>query len=74
MFNVYSDKKELKNLGNNKEIKNQKLTRWLLTLSGFDIKIEYRPEKKNQNADSLSRMNCLWNLIDRWAETPRIEI
>jgi len=70
-FTVYSDHEALKYLGNNKEINNKKLTRWLLTLSGFDIKIEYRPGKKNQNADALSRMNSLWNSISHWAETPR---
>ena len=36
-----------------------------------NITVEYRPGKKNQNADSLSRMNSLWNSMNNWAETPR---
>jgi hypothetical protein len=70
-FTVYSDHEALGRLGNNKEINNKKLARWIMALEGFDITINYRPGKKNQNADALSRMNTYWNLCEYWAETPR---
>ena len=34
------------------------LARWLEVLSSFDLDIEYRPGKKHQNADGLSRRPC----------------
>ena len=34
---------------------NAKLTRWSTTLSEFNLDIQYRPGKKNANADALSR-------------------
>jgi uncharacterized protein YqgQ len=70
-FTVYSDHEALGKLGNNKEINNKKLARWIMALEGYDITINYRSGKKNQNADALSRMNTYWNLCETWAETPR---
>ena len=55
-FTVQTDHQALKELGKNKEINNRKLQRWLITLGGFNMKIEYKMGKKNQNADALSRM------------------
>ena len=35
---------------------NSRLTRWSLNLQPYQIEVQYRPGKKNGNADGLSRM------------------
>ena len=54
-FKVLSDHKPLKELMKMKN-KSAKLERWALCLQDYDIDIDYRAGKVNQNADFLSRI------------------
>ena len=54
-FQVLSDHKPLRELLRKKET-SAKLARWALCLQDYDIAIDYRAGKVNQNADSLSRI------------------
>jgi transposase InsO family protein len=54
-FKVYTDHKPLEWLMNVQD-PTGKLARWWLELQKFQIEIAYRPGKKNQNADCLSRI------------------
>ena len=47
------------------------LARWLEVLSSFDLEIEYRPGKRHQNADGLSRRPC--RQCGRWEERIALE-
>ena len=53
-FKVYTDHRPLQWLMNVQD-PTGKLARWWLELQKFQIEIEYKPGKKNQNADCLSR-------------------
>ena len=54
-FQVLSDHKPLRELLRKKET-SAKLARWALCLQDYDIAIDYRAGKVNQNADCLSRI------------------
>ena len=54
-FQVLSDHKPLRELLKKKDT-SAKLARWALCLQDYDIDIEYRSGKTNQNADCLSRI------------------
>ena len=54
-FKVYTDHKPLEWLMNVQD-PTGKLARWWIELQKFQIEIAYRPGKKNQNADCLSRI------------------
>lgn len=54
-FRVRSDHQALKWLFSLKEPKGR-VARWIEILSPFDFSVEYRPGRKHQNADSMSRL------------------
>ena len=54
-FQVLSDHKPLRELLR-KNLNSTKLARWALCLQDYDIDIDYRAGKANQNADCLSRI------------------
>jgi transposase InsO family protein len=56
-FLVRSDHQALKWLFSLREPKNR-IARWLEILSEYDFAIEYRPGKKHQNGDAMSRIRC----------------
>jgi hypothetical protein len=59
-FTVITDHEALKFLLNKEgENLSKRMQRWILSLTGYDFKIEYKPGKKHQNVDALSRMNFL---------------
>lgn len=55
LFKIQTDHKPLNWLMSLKE-PNSKLVRWRLRLEEFNYQIEYKPGKKNNNADTLSRI------------------
>ena len=57
-FTVITDHEALKFLLNKEgENLSNRMQRWMLSLTGYDFKVEYKPGKKHQNVDALSRMN-----------------
>jgi hypothetical protein len=59
-FTVITDHEALKFLLNKEgENLSKRMQRWILSLTGYDFTIDYKPGKKHQNADALSRMNSL---------------
>lgn len=57
---IYTDCQALESLLSQKKdlgtIINSRFLRWILFLSNYDLTIKYRPSKKTQNADALSRL------------------
>ena len=47
----------------NKPVTNGRVTRWLLLLQEFNITVLDRPDKKNQVADFLSRLQNLGEVV-----------
>ena len=55
-FTIYTDHQALISLISKREIADTRTQRWIMSLTEFPFVLKYRPGKKNQNADALSRL------------------
>jgi transposase InsO family protein len=66
-FLIFTDHRPLKWLMSMKE-PSALISRWLIELSEYDYRIEYKPGKTNDGADGLSRMVDEANMLDEYAD------
>ncbi len=60
-FSLKTDQRSVAYMFDRKQggkIKNDKIMRWRMELSGYNFDIVYRPGKENIPPDTLSRENC----------------